>query len=214
MGNVIKWLFNLILTPVSYILQPRLVKVYVQTKNIIATKFWVRQLKRGGKNIKLQCPISIHGPEHITIGNGFTAGSNLLIEAFKEHHTLKDVNYYTPAIDIGDNVSFYHYVHIGCVNCVSIGNNVMLAGKVFITDHFHGEISIEAIKEAPNRRKVISKGPVIIEDNVWVGEGVAIMPNVTIGKNSIIGANAVVTSDIPPDCVAAGVPAKVIRKLV
>jgi acetyltransferase-like isoleucine patch superfamily enzyme len=55
---------------------------------------------------------------------------------------------------------------------------------------------------------------VIIEDNVWIGEGVAIMPNVTIGANSIIGANSVVTKDIPKNSVVAGNPASVIKNIV
>jgi acetyltransferase-like isoleucine patch superfamily enzyme len=55
-------------------------------------------------------------------------------------------------------------------------------------------------------------GPVIIEDEVWIGNGACILPNVTIGKHSIIGSNAVVTKDIPPYCVAAGVPAKIIKQ--
>jgi acetyltransferase-like isoleucine patch superfamily enzyme len=63
----------------------------------------------------------------------------------------------------------------------------------------------------PMSRPLVSKGAVIIKDNVWIGEGVAIMPGVTIGENSIIATNAVVTKDIPPNCVAAGVPAKVIK---
>jgi acetyltransferase-like isoleucine patch superfamily enzyme len=75
----------------------------------------------------------------------------------------------------------------------------------------HGEINAEALKTPPSLRKVISKGPVIIEDNVWIGESVAIMPNVTIGRNAIIGANSVVTASIPPNAVAAGIPARVIR---
>ena len=53
----------------------------------------------------------------------------------------------------------------------------------------------------------------IIEDNVWIGEGVAIMPNVTIGANSIIGANSVVTKDIPKNSVVAGNPARVIKNI-
>ena len=53
----------------------------------------------------------------------------------------------------------------------------------------------------------------IIEDNVWIGEGVVIMPNVRIGRNAIVGANAVVTKDVPADCVVGGIPARVIRFL-
>ena len=63
------------------------------------------------------------------------------------------------------------------------------------------------------KRKLISKGPVIISDNVWVGEGVVILPDVSIGKNAIIGANTVVTKDVPDNAVVAGNPAKLIKIL-
>ena len=53
-----------------------------------------------------------------------------------------------------------------------------------------------------------SKGPVVIEDNVWIGDKVTILGGVTIGDNAIIGANSVVTHDIPSNCMAAGMPAK------
>ena len=63
------------------------------------------------------------------------------------------------------------------------------------------------------KRRLHSKGPIIIEDNVWIGENACILENVRIGKCSIIGANAVVTHDIPPYSVAVGVPAKVIKTI-
>jgi acetyltransferase-like isoleucine patch superfamily enzyme len=56
-----------------------------------------------------------------------------------------------------------------------------------------------------------SKGPTIIEDNVWLGAHVVVTSGVRIGRRSVIGANSVVTTDIPPFSVAAGSPAKVIR---
>lgn len=77
----------------------------------------------------------------------------------------------------------------------------MIASKVFITDHSHGEININSLTLPPSSRKIVSKGAVIIEDNVWIGEGVCILPNVTIGRNSIVGANSVVTNNIPENCV-------------
>ncbi|MNY78908.1 Galactoside O-acetyltransferase [compost metagenome] len=65
----------------------------------------------------------------------------------------------------------------------------------------------------PAKRRLYSKGPVIIEDNVWLGEGVVVLPGVTIGENSIVGANAVVTKSIPKNCVAGGNPARIIREI-
>lgn len=64
---------------------------------------------------------------------------------------------------------------------------------------------------APKYRQLISK-PVIIEKNVWIGEFVSILPGITIGEGSIIGSSAVVNKDIPPFCIAVGVPAKVIKR--
>ena len=59
----------------------------------------------------------------------------------------------------------------------------------------------------------IDGAPVVIEDNVWIGANVTVMPGVTIGKHSVVAAGSVVTTDIPPDTMAAGVPAKIIKKL-
>lgn len=103
--------------------------------------------------------------------------------------------------------------HISCVNKVVIGNNVRMGKKVFITDNAHGASERSLLDIRPNLRPLYSKGPVIIEDNVWIGEMVCIMPGVTIGHGSIIGANAVVTKDVPPYCVVGGNPAKIIKQL-
>ena len=58
--------------------------------------------------------------------------------------------------------------------------------------------------QAPIDRKLFSKGPIVIEDNVWIGDGACILANVTIGCNSIIGANAVIKKDIPPYSTVVG----------
>ena len=66
---------------------------------------------------------------------------------------------------------------------------------------------------APLKRQVVSKGPVIIGDNVWIGEKSTIVANVKVGQGSIVAANSVVTKDVPPYCVVAGCPAKIVKKL-
>ena len=65
----------------------------------------------------------------------------------------------------------------------------------------------------PEKRSLVSKGKVIIGDNVWLGNNVCIMPNVTIGDGVIVGANSVVTKDIPSYSVAAGAPARVVKQI-
>ena len=151
----------------------------------------------------------IKNPQYISIGNNFTSLNNLRLEAWDNY----EGEYFKPEITIGDNVSLNADIHIGCINKVIIGNNVLMASRIYISDHSHGDISATTILLPPAKRTLVSKGPVIINDNVWIGEGVAILPGVTIGINSIIGANAVVTKNIPANCVAAGNPAKIIKTL-
>lgn len=59
----------------------------------------------------------------------------------------------------------------------------------------------------------ILRGNIIIEDNVWIGEGCVILPNVKIGQNSVIGANTVVTKDVPRNSIVVGNPGRVIRQI-
>ena len=209
MKNLLKYLVELFTKIVAFLIHPLFIKSTAFIVTSINTNYIVKQLKICGTNPKILFPITSHGLKYIAIGANFYASSRLILEAYDSHLETK----YSPEIIIGNNVRINYDCHIGCVNKVLIGDNVLIASKVFITDHFHGDTSIEALKFHPNSRKILSKGPVIIEDNVWIGEGVTIMPNVTIGKNSIIGANSVVTKDVPKYCVVAGNPAKIIKNL-
>jgi acetyltransferase-like isoleucine patch superfamily enzyme len=67
------------------------------------------------------------------------------------------------------------------------------------------------LKENPIKRPIISKGPVIIGNNVWIGDKATILSDVKIGDGAIIAANAVVTKDVPAYSMAAGIPAQVIK---
>ena len=66
---------------------------------------------------------------------------------------------------------------------------------------------------SPRERNIYSKGPVIIGNNVWIGDKVTICPNVTIGDGAIIGANSVVTKDVPAFSIVAGSPVRIIKQL-
>jgi acetyltransferase-like isoleucine patch superfamily enzyme len=161
-------------------------------------------------SLYIQYPLYLRGGKYIKIGSNVGFDQRLRLEAFDKF--LNDD--FKPEIIIGNNVSIQKDCHIGAINKIIIGNNVLLASKVYISDHSHGEITEEAIQTPPAQRKLYSKGPVVIEDNVWLGEGVIVLPNVTIGENSIIGANSVVTKSIPKNSLVAGNPARIIRELI
>jgi acetyltransferase-like isoleucine patch superfamily enzyme len=98
--------------------------------------------------------------------------------------------------------------HITCIHKVEIGENVLTADRVHISDHSHGfsQITIPIMAQP-----VTSKGVVRIGDGTWIGENASIL-SCSIGRNCVIGSNAVVTRDIPEYCVAVGAPARVVKR--
>lgn len=180
---------------------------FLISKALHKKKKIVSQFKKIGEGFKPSNDYLIQNPEYIQVG------SNL---RFKERFRMQAIDNYKgqnfkPSIIIGDNVSFNSDIHIGCINSIEIGDNCMFASRIYISDHNHGDTTLESLRITPVNRPLLSKGPVIIKNNVWVGQGVAILPGVTIGENSIISTNAVVTKDVPPNCVVGGVPAKIIK---
>ncbi|RXM42304.1 DapH/DapD/GlmU-related protein [Flavobacterium sp. YO12] len=171
--------------------------------------FWIKKNFKKAENLNISYPIYLKGAKYITVGENFDCDQRLRLDAIDEFLGEK----FSPEIIIGNNVSIQKDCHIGAINRIVIGNNVLLASKVYISDHSHGEINKNSILLPPSRRKLFSKGSVIIEDNVWIGEGVVVLPGVTIGENTIVGANAVVTKSILKNSVVGGNPARVIREL-
>lgn len=106
-----------------------------------------------------------------------------------------------PSLEIGNNSGIGENCRIG--SNTTIGNNVMMAPDVIICTENH--------KYTKESYEGWIKKPVVIEDNVWIGYRVIILPGVRIGRNAIIGAGAVVTKDVPPYAIVGGVPAKVLK---
>ena len=139
------------------------------------------------------------------MGLKFTTGQFCRIEA----GTRKDG---LPSLFIGDYVQVNDKCHIAAINNISIGDNVLIASNVFISDHDHGTTALSDLLVPPRFRKLIS-APVTIERNVWLGENVVILKGVVVGESSIVAAGAVVVSDVPAFSIVGGVPAKVIKNL-
>lgn len=116
-------------------------------------------------------------------------------------------------VDYGFNISigagtFINYGLVALdVAAITIGNDVQIGPNVQLLTPTH------PIDPALRRAKYEAAQPIVIGDNVWLGGGAIILPGVTIGANSVIGAGAVVTRDIPPNVVAAGNPARVLRQI-
>lgn len=168
----------------------------------------VSSVKRIGKGASISPDSFFSGMENMEIGGNFYCGKNAWVECIVERSGQE----FCPRLVIGDNFRMQYSCHIGCADCIEIGNDVLLGSKVLITDHFHGNISKEDL-ELPPARRLLSCKPVKIGDNVWIGDNVTILPGVALGKNVIVGANAVVTKSFPENTVIAGCPAKVLKTL-
>lgn len=185
-------------------------KFSIKFSNVFNSIYTIRIFKglKEAKNGIIKYPIYLNGGSYIKIGVNFDCDQRLRLDAIDNFLGEK----FYPEIIIGNNVSIQKDCHIGAIDKIILGDNVLLASKVFISDHSHGEITKEALLLPPSQRKLYSKGPVIIENNVWLGENVIVLPGVTIGENSVVGANAVVTKSIPKNSVVGGNPARLIRE--
>ena len=170
---------------------------------MLASKFGVRHLHIGQR-------AHLRGLSSMTIGEDFDAGEGLWLEAVTRYQGER----YSPRLIIGSHVRISHWSHIACTNSVTIGNHVLIGSKVIITDHNHGLFGVPATSPSipPAQRPLERDRFVTIGANVWLGDGVVVCPGVTMGEGSVAGANAVVTTNVPPFTLVAGVPARPIRR--
>jgi maltose O-acetyltransferase len=90
---------------------------------------------------------------------------------------------------------------------ITIGDDVQIGTNVQLLTPTH------PVEPSLRRQKWEAAKPITIGDNVWLGSGAIVLPGVTIGENTVVGAGAVVTRDLPPDVVAVGNPARIVRRL-
>lgn len=164
-------------------------------------KLRVIGMKVSGKEIYIKKNFKVNGnPKQVQINGkeGLYIGPNSMISCFDNGE-----------IQIGTNFSATEYLRLTSKNKVTIGDNVLLGSSVTILDCNHG-MNPEVVKGYNRQEMLLDE--VHIEDGVWCGDHVIILPGVTIGQHSIIGAGSVVTKSIPEYCIAAGNPAKIIKR--
>lgn len=198
-------MLNKILYILSFLYFPSIAEKYTLFKRRIYSVYVGRKLKNKECNILFGVNCKVIGHEYIEIGHSTIIDQNSVITAFNINRT--------PSLTIKDNVRIGSDAHITCINSVYIGSHVLTGRKITITDNSHGDTDLSTLQQHPIERAMVSKGPVIIEDDVWIGDKATILPNVTIGRGSIIAANSVVTKSVPPFSIVAGCPSKIIKQL-
>lgn len=174
-----------------------------QVRNrMLARKFRVKKINIGpGSHLR--------GLSSIQMGEDLSTGPGLWLEAITKYYEQT----FSPRIIIGNHVRISHWTHIGATNYVEIGDHVLIGSKVVVIDHNHGQYSrdLTSLEIPPSLRALDHEGKVVIGANVWLCDGVAVLPGSIIGKCSVIAANSVVNGTIPPFTIAAGIPARVVK---
>jgi acetyltransferase-like isoleucine patch superfamily enzyme len=161
--------------------------------------------------MRLLAPLYQHRGKHSVIHRSarmdtppyrlFSLGDYSVIESFA------CINNAVGDVVIGDHTRIG--LHNTIIGPVEIGNNVNLAQGITVTalNHNFSDTNKRIDEQG------VSTNPVTIEDDVWVGANAVILPGVTIGEHCVVAAGAIVTKDVPPHSLVAGVPAKVIKKI-
>jgi acetyltransferase-like isoleucine patch superfamily enzyme len=176
-----------------------LYRIYYRLISIFIYKW---QFKVFGISSKIISPLKIDGKKNIEIGEHVSISYRTWLACLSLTGEKK------PVLHIGNHSTIGNFNHIYATKSIIIEDYVLTADKVYITDNLHG---YENIQNPIMQQPIKQINPVIIGTGTWLGENVCVL-GAKIGKHCVIGANAVVTKDIPDYSVAAGIPAKVIKR--
>ena len=173
--------------------------------NHIHSKLYENMLGKVGRNFHVTGKIDLNNPQCVSIGNDVGIGKGTFFGPVVQYAGV----HYNPRIIIGDGTWVGKNCSFAAINKVEIGKHVLFAGHVHITDHSHG---YEDISRPMSPQRLLCKGPVVIEDDCWLGFSCEILSGVHIGKHCVVAARSVVTKDVPSYSIVAGNPAKIIKQ--
>lgn len=180
---------------------------YKQKKRNLGAKLYTLVIKHcfadfGKSSYIFPKAMSLKGLDRITIGEQVSIGEQIQLTTWEQG-----------TIRIDDGCTIRANCHITAANKITIGKNLLTGTNVLISDNNHGSFVREQLNMHPGERPIISRGPVTIGNNVWIGNNACIMQAVTVGDGAVIAANSVVTHDVPPYTMVAGVPATIIKSI-
>lgn len=144
----------------------------------------------------------IRRPVYMRGRNSLSGAKNLTLGRFCRF----DLDGGKKTLFIGDGCEFGDMTHIVALNKVIIGNHVLIASKVFVSDTNHGRYKGEKLSspDIPPGKRELVKSSAIIGDNVWIGENAVILAGADIGDGCVIGANSIISKKIPSNSIVVG----------
>ena len=181
----------------------RVIRKFVNIYKRSEGKLLCSQLGICGRNVKINAPGTIGHPELMEIGDDTEILDGARLQTYPE---LVDGQ---PKIIIGKRCFLGYRLCILAGADVVIGDDVLMASDITLCSHNHG---INPDIDIPYMSQKLTCKPIKIGDNCWIGDKSIIVAGVSIGRGTIIGAGSIVTKDIPDYCIAAGNPARIIKK--
>jgi|YNPNPStandDraft_1061719.scaffolds.fasta_scaffold01944_6 acetyltransferase-like isoleucine patch superfamily enzyme len=170
-----------------------------------------------GRRVQIVHPRQLHVGRAVTLGddvyidalsrNGVTLGDNVSIARGTVIEATGVISRLGEGLEIGANSNLGHFCFVGAGGGVRIGRNVLIGQRV----SFHSEDHVFERTDVPIKAQGVTRKGIVVEDDCWLGAGVILLDGVTVGRGSVIAAGSVVTRDVAPYSVMAGVPARLIR---
>jgi acetyltransferase-like isoleucine patch superfamily enzyme len=165
--------------------------------HILNAQLQLRSKATAPFSVRLRGRVQISGDGGVVFGEGVSLSGTVV--------PIEFVTYASGQIEIGNHTFINYGSSVAARTSVKIGCYCHLGHYTFVMDNDQHDVIRHT--DLPKSK------PVIIEDHVWIGSKVVILPGVRIGSRAVIGAGSIVTKDVPPRCVAAGNPARVLRQL-
>ena len=188
---------------------PRELVRFLRRNGMLNTKYARLALRLGWLKLRWRGRLQTDGPCFIGPGVKLEIGRGAVLRLGRWSwigHGTK-IRVHEGEVSVGAKTVMGQECTISAFQRISIGRECIIADRVMLIDFDHGVVEVER----PIRLQGIYKRDVRLGHNCWVGYGACLLRGTTVGDNSIIGANTVVTKDLPPNAVAAGAPARVLR---